>query len=73
MARNGKKLSRKFLTHEIEFKFSTEVVLEILEILRDGLTLNKLIDIRDIIKEGWFCIYKISLRVYYIINIIFMG
>src|ERR1051325_6010463 len=46
---NQQRLSRrKILIHEIELRetdFSTEEVLEVLEILRDGCTLNKLIDV----------------------------
>ncbi|CAG8435263.1 8186_t:CDS:1 [Funneliformis caledonium] len=48
--RNQRRLSRrKILIREIELRetdFSTEEVLEILEILRDGSTLNKLIDVK---------------------------
>jgi hypothetical protein len=48
--KNQQRLSRrKILIHEIELRetdFSTEEVLEILEILRDGCTLNKLIDVK---------------------------
>ena len=48
--KNQQRLSRrKVLIREIELRetdFSTEEVLEILEILRDGCTLNKLIDVK---------------------------
>ena len=47
---NQQRLSRrKILIREIELRetdFSTEEVLEILEILRDGCTLNKLVDVK---------------------------
>ena len=48
--KNQQRLSRrKILIREIELRetdFSTEEVLEILEILRDGCTLNKLVDVK---------------------------